>query len=453
MSLTSSPLVEDVLFLILSFCDIAAILAISRSSKYFYRLSSSKSVWLAAVSELVRKGFVYQEDGVVLGDLTKEQLVEKAKRAMLGPRTWGADHSDLGPPIVSREITLPSSVRNDDWLNFEVKLLLGGEYLFHRNWRLDCWSVCERKVVWTYKCCVEDAAVIAFAAQLTNTPDQAVVMTCQRTWKNTVERTNYVEVLTLDLKTRNSQSFMVARVPDGHGGNDPYSHPQICGDFAAVAVATDVMLFNWREGTWAKVAIENDPHHFARYCRFALAPGYAILILTLSDQDEDGDKYDVETIVLSPLAALPWASVDPVNPPGGVANARDLPRVHTEALPVVNKYASPSAILIAVHEHPLRNGVFRIWISVDRYNVPGILSYHRLNLAGARRNSGDGPILELRSATETDKNYVVVTRASFTGHTVRWDGRAFGGALIVVPKVPRSKGLEIRQIQFLIARN
>ncbi|KAJ7748388.1 hypothetical protein B0H16DRAFT_906213 [Mycena metata] len=233
---TSLPLVEDVLLLILSFCDIAGILTISRSSKYFYRLGSSKGVWLAAVTELVRKGFVPQEEGVVLGDLTKEQLVEKAKRAMLGPQTWGRDdHNHPGPPIVSR--TLPSSVRNDDWLDFEVKLLLGGEYLFHRNWRLECWSVSQREVVWTYKCCVEDAGVIAFAAELTDTLDQAVIMPCQRTRENTVERRNYVEVLTLDLKARNSQSVMVARVPDGHGGDDPYSHPQICGDVAAVAVA------------------------------------------------------------------------------------------------------------------------------------------------------------------------------------------------------------------------
>ncbi|KAJ7020328.1 hypothetical protein C8F04DRAFT_1403701 [Mycena alexandri] len=403
---SSEPLVEDVLLHILSFCDIVSVLAMTESSKYFYRLASSKSVWLAAVTELFRRGFVHREEDEVLHELSKDQLVEKAKRAALGPQTWRRNH--FGPPIVSTEITLHT--HNNSRTQFGVHLLPGGNYLFHNHSVLDCWRILERKIVWTYDC-TENARVLTFAAQLTDNPNQAVIMACQRTRENNEIRRNYVEMLTLDLKAGKSQSLIVARAPNGPGGDDTYSHPQICGDFAAVAVGFEVVLLNWREGTYAMVHIGNDLHFFSSFSHLALAPGYAILVVALSVRDEAGDEYEVQTLALSPLAALPWAPVDRVNPPKSVTSGSDLPRVHSEALPLLGEHTSNCNILISAHEHPLRNDLFRVWIYVDEV-IPSVLLSYNLDLRG-------DPTLGLRSTTNIGDFHIHGCGVSFSGHTVR----------------------------------
>lgn len=190
----SHGLVDDVIILILSFCDIAGILAMSevrlgtikfrsgtqlsaQSSKNFYRLASSKSLWVVAVTDLGHRGFIDRTPGKDLIDLSKEELANKVKRAVCGPNTWGSKHSTLA--VVSRMIVLPTDAgaREGD----SAKLLRGGEYLFHQIHEvLHCWSVAERRIVWTHKCTgrLEGASVVAFDVERTEVRNQAVVMTC-----------------------------------------------------------------------------------------------------------------------------------------------------------------------------------------------------------------------------------------------------------------------------------
>ncbi|KAJ7020346.1 hypothetical protein C8F04DRAFT_1242057 [Mycena alexandri] len=407
-----ASLVDDLVLLILDFCDVAAIIAMSETNKAFNRLASSKSVWLTAVTRVVRRGFVHREEGEVLSELSLEQLVDKARRAVRGPQTWALDR--LGPAVVSREISLPIE-QGAPRTCLEVKLLPGGEYLFHNHWDLDCWNIPERKIIWTYKCCVENARVTTLAAQLTDTPDQAVVMACQRIVNDLDVNRNCVEILTLNLKTGTSQSMLVARVPRGWG-TSPYEHPQICGDFAAVALTTNVVLFNWREGTYVTVDNPESSHHFRR---IALAPGYAILVLSLPEHENEGGGENIDTLVLSPLTVLPWAPVDPVNPPKNVTGASDLLRVHSYALPrreeptydgIPQPHTNVAHIYISVHEHPLRNDLFRLWIHIAH---PAILLRYDLDLRGSH------PTLQLHSTTNTARDWGVHRcGASFAGHTL-----------------------------------
>ncbi|KAJ7718622.1 hypothetical protein B0H16DRAFT_1608815 [Mycena metata] len=407
-------LVDDVVLRILEFCDIAAIIAMGQINKAFNRLVSSKSVWLTAITQLVRRGFVHREEGEILSELSVEQLVEKAKRAVRGPQMWALEHP--GPALVSRQISLPIE-QDAPRTCLEVKLLPGGEYLFHNHWHLDCWSVLERKIIWTYKCCVENARVTTLAAQLTDTPDTAVVMACQRIVGNDVHET-YVEILMLNLKTGTSQSMLVARVPIGRG-TSPYDHPQVCGDFAAVALTNDVVLFNWCQGTYVTVHIEDDPEFSPHFRRLALAPEYAILVLSLSGQEDEGGGENIDTLVLSPLTALPWVPVDAVNPPKNVTRASDLPRVHSYALPrreeptydgIPEPHMNGAHIYISVHEHPLQNDLFRVWIHVAH---PATLLRYDLDLRDGH------PTLQLHSTTNGARNWGVhQCGASFAGHTL-----------------------------------
>ncbi|KAJ7154123.1 hypothetical protein C8R46DRAFT_1197113 [Mycena filopes] len=357
------PPVEDVLLLILAFCEISSILAMSESSRYFHRLACQKSVWLAATTALARRGFVDERQGEpMLHELSKDQLVEIAKRAVRGPRTWRREYG--GPPVVSSKIILRSGTANLDCPEFEVNLLPGGRYLFHLHGVLDCWSIHERKIIWTQKCMREGSTISAFVAQLVDTVDQAVIMTCQQ---NSVTLQNHVEITTLDFENETSETVVIALVRSGSSSADDfnddgtYAHPQICGDFAAVSVRGDVILFNWRERINATVHFTDTPRFFMNFCRLALTPTHAIVLLP------------DERLELIALNSLPWTPVDEFNLPRAesVVSASALPSLHTEHLPAPAAYAygysnTPAYILMSAYPHPAQAGLFRVWLYINR---------------------------------------------------------------------------------------
>jgi hypothetical protein len=88
-------------------------------------------------------------------------------------------------PITSRKITLHPNIAADtpyDW-DLEAKLLPGGQYVLLQNWgKLECWSVFEDRLIWTHSCSMEDADVLVFAADFTDS-DHLMVLTGQRTSK------------------------------------------------------------------------------------------------------------------------------------------------------------------------------------------------------------------------------------------------------------------------------
>ncbi|KAJ7718634.1 hypothetical protein B0H16DRAFT_421597 [Mycena metata] len=400
-------LIDDVVLLILEFCDIVSILAMGESSKYLRQLACSKGVWLAAVSELVRRGIVHRMEGEVLHELSKDQLVEKVKRAVWGPQTWGREYR--GPPIISREITLPAD--HDGLYHFKLTLLPGGQYLFHlrtRGSQLDCWSIFERKIIWTHKGGMPSTTIMTFDAQLTTTSDHAVIMSCQRTQRGDLYE-NFVEVLTLDLRSGVAQSRMVARAPDGlgRGHAGPYAHPQISGDFAAVVVVTDIVLINWREEVFATIHIHSPSRLFMNFCRLVLTPEHAILLLLGPDKSE--------SLVVCSLAALPWTLVDGFTiPSGSAASASALPKIRIERLPPSEADTQTlGSIAMSAYESPTQVGLFRVWIHVNRQSLSRSHSY---NLDLRSRH----PTLELRSTTYLGQSTVQMCGSPFSGHTVQW---------------------------------
>ncbi|KAJ7154118.1 hypothetical protein C8R46DRAFT_1356872 [Mycena filopes] len=360
----SNFLVGDVVLLILKFCDISSIVAMSQSSKYLHQLASSKTVWLSAVKDLLRRGFIDLAPGEELNDLSKEELVEKVMRAVHGPRTWGSDH--LLPAVVSREIILREG--EGAHVHDQVKLLGGGDYLFHKHESmLECWNLVEERKVWTHEGIddLEGIEVVDFAVARTEVPGQVVILTCLTLDGTPFTEDNYLEIMTLDLEAGASESVLMLSLPecDGIPGHleTPFAHAQICGDIAAVAFGADVWLLNWRAKTRVTMDMQSDIERFPHQCRLALAPGYAIVMLDL----EDSDDPTTETITVCALAPLPWTPVHTPPTFPSTSAATTLHKLHSTPLPPFGPDGDPmtaAEIRMSVHESPIRRDLFRVWV-------------------------------------------------------------------------------------------
>ncbi|KAJ7462026.1 hypothetical protein FB451DRAFT_1562609 [Mycena latifolia] len=397
--LSSSELFEDVILLILEFCDISTVLRLGQTSRYFHQLASSKSVWLSLTTDLVRRGFIDRRPGELFSEFSTEELVRRVKHVTLGPRTWAHDYPYA--PVVTRKITLSLPTANDSWNDNEAKLLPGGEYVFLEHGVLDCWSVAEERVVWTHRCSVQEASVVTFAAQLTDRANEAVIMTCHRTGGAYSCRKNFVEVTTLDLISRTSRSVHVVRVPDTiYDG--PYAQPSIYGDIAVVAVSTEVILINWRTGCCVTVQIDGECHNVRALFRLTVAPQYAILVLP--------GPLGEERVVVSPLAALPWAPINASNTPASLIKASDLLTVHDERISF-DGHTSTVSIQSSVLESPVQRDLFRVWIHLVGDGGVALLSYNfRLQ----------GGVTDWRHRATMSAREVLYWGIPFSGHTFEW---------------------------------
>lgn len=121
--------------------------------------------------------------GQSLENFSVSELVDLAKRTVLGPETW-SQHSK--PVIAQKTIVYPNiSPGNDldDFLHLynEVKLLPGGKWvLFRRNWTLECWNVAENTLIWGYHSPSE--ADVLDSAEVVDGGQAAVIIMGQSTY-------------------------------------------------------------------------------------------------------------------------------------------------------------------------------------------------------------------------------------------------------------------------------
>ncbi|KAJ7248502.1 hypothetical protein C8J57DRAFT_1358401, partial [Mycena rebaudengoi] len=391
-------LVDDVVLLIVACCDICTALTLSQASRRFHRLVFTKSAWLHFVIDLMRRGFIDKRPDKIVGDMSTDELVEIVKRTTYGPRTWSLPHppaqehilqsvarfparflyamkcimkmdaqAKIPAPIASRKITLHPNIAADtpyEW-DLEAKLLPGGQYVLFQNWgKLECWSVFEDRLIWRHSCSMDDADVLVFAADFTDS-DHLVVLTGQRT-SNEPYR-NFVEITTLDLRSGVSSIILVIRAPDS-SFYPHYENPVIREDIAAVSLMNHVLLINWRAGSYITLMPNVS---CLRPDRLALAADH--LVLTLGTD-----------IAVVPIASLDkkWVPIDSLNEPSAanVVRIDDLSKCVSESLAVKGCPFDPvrAGILsdLVVHESPVRRGLFRVWLHArDGYDRAVLCSY------------------------------------------------------------------------------
>ncbi|KAJ7129159.1 hypothetical protein C8R44DRAFT_71646 [Mycena epipterygia] len=339
------------------------------------------------------------------------------------------------PPVEARRIILHPQIVTGPGILFwenEPKLLPGGKYVLFQNWgHLDCWNVFEDTLVWTHACSMYRATVLAFASELTE-DDQAVVLTCQRTWEDL--RKNFIEVTTLDLDSGISSLLLVSRVPDSSADN-PYSGCAVCGDIVAVEFSQlrKVLLINWRTASCVVILTSN-----FSLCRIALVPGYFMLTVC-----NPRGRHQLACSPLPPPAS--WAPIDGVHEPPseprlepGVFWAKDLPTSFTDKIVVAGRSVLHVARQeLAVFESPLQRERFRLWLHVAANGAAALYSYEFVIRGREAGVSG-------RRRSRVPATDFVLSSVSFSGYMIG------GPEVAILPPIAREdRDAEPRRINIL----
>ncbi|KAJ7918457.1 hypothetical protein B0H13DRAFT_1993021 [Mycena leptocephala] len=227
---------EDDIRSIFSFCDIYAVVSMSRTNRYFRRLSLDKLVWVDLVENIRRKGFV---DQLSLSDIlsySQEALVALVKSLLTGPASWN-------PPIEPKRKwfrstnSLPTQTLAEISAKYsEAKLLNGGEYVLFNNTTLECWSIRRDKLIWAYDKNGLEWSVCEFAAEVVDGGDSVNIIVCEILWTISRDDQSLAHIVNLDLKTGSSTGLLRIECPDknitssvphdSHSGPRPFSREQ-----------------------------------------------------------------------------------------------------------------------------------------------------------------------------------------------------------------------------------
>ncbi|KAJ7368904.1 hypothetical protein DFH08DRAFT_35664 [Mycena albidolilacea] len=452
-------LVEDVLIDILIECDVAGVLALSETSRFFHHLAFTNTVWHSLVTELVQRGFIdRRSDDEDLKDLSTEQLIGIVKRMLHGPKAWADRPSNFYSVALRRSLNLfkklvrkpaveaaaPLGEAKRIVLHPEIaqgpamspfvdtwnrsKLLPGGKYvLFLNSARLECWSVFEDRLVWKHipsLSTMDHTSVIDFEVEMAEC-EIAVIGTCQRTDPGE----QFVEITTVNFTTGVSDLELVSRVPE-----EPFDFGfecAVCGDIVAVylRLRSRVLLINWRTSSRILISAESIENS-----QIAVIPDY--LVVTL---DATHGKH---RLTFSPFASIAfWEPNDHVEPPSTHIPIADLPfySVLDEPLSLGSQPPCRSQGLkrsIWVHENPLQRGRFKIWLHTWFDGVPALCSFECV-----KHNAG----VSWRPLSTTPMPIQIYPRGmSLSGHTLGYC-RGYNG-LRIVPPDPTDKESARRQI-------
>ncbi|RDB30465.1 hypothetical protein Hypma_007000 [Hypsizygus marmoreus] len=218
-----TQLIDDIILIVLTFCDICAVLAASQASRNLHALAFSQKVWRALVGDLCRRFFLDIPLGARLDDSSTDELVNLVKRIVHGPRSWTASKgsSQHGPTVMLQTLLKPETLHGPGivaWPN-QAQLLPGGAFVFYENWgKLECWAVETKKLIWTY---AEEGTrwLDTFAVEATNG-----------------DYRNVIEILHLDLNTGNSRRLFNEHAHDTFYDN-PFSSLRVQGDYALADVS------------------------------------------------------------------------------------------------------------------------------------------------------------------------------------------------------------------------
>ncbi|KAF7346099.1 F-box domain-containing protein [Mycena sanguinolenta] len=272
---------EDVIRSVFSFCDIYAVVSMSRTNKYLRRLSLDKLVWTDLVANLWRRGFIDQASLSDIQSSSLDSLLALVKGLLTGPSSWNGN-ANLKPK--SRWFLSPKSRRVQNPIPVDMhtkyivhpreivasnlnqpKLLNGGEYVLFNNATLECWSIHRDELVWAYEKSGPEFSVVEFAAEVIDGGDSVNIVVCERSWtlSGTGSEQSLVQVLKLDLYTGSSTQLLLNRNPYGNVWN--FTDAKISGDIASVVVESwknvvgttpysHCILMNWKGKTELRLA-------------------------------------------------------------------------------------------------------------------------------------------------------------------------------------------------------
>ncbi|KAJ7240521.1 hypothetical protein C8J57DRAFT_1478147 [Mycena rebaudengoi] len=328
-------LAEDILHLILQFCDVYTVVSTTQVNKRFRAIALAKHLWIYLIEDLVARRLFDLPHDRSLQDYTTAELIEEVKKLVIGPRTWSRRRSRI-PPTVLRHIKI-SPPRSYDLLN-SLELLPGGKYLAAiYNTRIELWSVVTCVVIW----CLQ-AGWELYTIELLEYADTALIAF------ETPESCGTVKVLSIDLSSGESTEVFAIDLPEG---TTLFNAPMLCDGFLLCELQGNLYLLVHCHENQA-VVLQDFPrtrYYFWEHS-MKLLPGH--IVFTGSDAPHSNRVHVCALVSLSGMwrpATSVWLLEDSVN-------LRDIPAVATQELPFSDFYRA----MMVLYKSPLRHDAYKL---------------------------------------------------------------------------------------------
>ncbi|KAJ7608577.1 hypothetical protein DFH06DRAFT_1309112 [Mycena polygramma] len=258
---------EDILYVVLTSCDVCTVLSASRINKQIRTLALSKFVWLALVTNLIARYLIDLLSDPGFTNYSAAQLRGMVNRALCGPG-WVKAAAKSSPEIY-RQLSVQSPyIAPSLGCSLTVKLLPGGRFftLENHDGGLECWSVASARCIWSdLRRWLSHRPYAVDVVDDGNKARFLVPGSSERSFK----------IVQVDLGT--GISFDIFERPPGVEIGDWWMirDAVISGDFLVLTLnvygVLAVLLLNWRESTYLLF------HQTMTVPGMAIIPGHIIL--------------------------------------------------------------------------------------------------------------------------------------------------------------------------------
>ncbi|KAF7330911.1 hypothetical protein MVEN_02430700 [Mycena venus] len=340
---------EDVLLKVLIYCDAYTLLTVSRVNKFFFRITHTKSLWLALCANLVSTYLLDEGQSDDLENCSTAEIIQTVKRLVCGPQSW----SDGSPvPKLSRKLSIDIEIPHFGMLVTMVQLLPGGRYIVvHRLClRLECWNLATRQCVWTRS--LPELYAQPFRVQMVD-GGKAVLFLLFPVSLNT----RVIHIVRVSLATGFSEDLFSMPCPV-HA--DDCRNLVFFGDFFAITLRIRgwvVLLVNWSEERcilFNSNAITSAPAS-------ALSAGHFFLA-----DVKFHNTSSIPQLFIYPLKDLPVADWQATSSIGLQSrNFKTTQASPVDILSVTAWHGAPPSLYLTVHESPLRRGCLKITMNIS----------------------------------------------------------------------------------------
>ncbi|KAJ7239675.1 hypothetical protein C8J57DRAFT_1478354 [Mycena rebaudengoi] len=322
---------EDILYLIMCFCDVYTALSMSQTNSRYKRIAYAKNIWICLLRDLSARRLINLPHDLPLTDYSTAELIEEVKRVVLGPKTWS--RSSHSSPLVSRECSIP---RSPDIPFPSLRLLPGGRYLIvESSARIELWDAAISTLAWFH----EDNPPL-------NTRHVGLLDGGSAIYLSMTS--HLLTFIYIDLNTGHSADLYTVEPPS----NIRFSHrPTVSGDFFMCQLAWQTWPYRYLVGNWRTETTAILTHDIP--IELTLVAGH--IFFSTADQSPPHLRLTAVSI-REYLSHLQTARIPSINE---VVSICDLAVVVTQEIPFPER---PSRNYISIHKSPLRYDTYKLAI-------------------------------------------------------------------------------------------
>ncbi|KAJ7614849.1 hypothetical protein FB45DRAFT_936212 [Roridomyces roridus] len=287
---------------------------------------------------------------VHLEDCSTDQLIDMAKRMVLGPKTWSPTHKP-GPQL-EREVLVCFPENQNPGENPSVRLLPGGKYFtlcLDGGDELTIWEVGPTaRCIWRL-----GYRISAWSVEISDShEDTAMVIFHVLSATNT----RSIQIIEVNLLTGESTDVLRLPLPE-HIQNS--SRTTLLGDLFLLCLWPEILFVgNWRQKTYAWMRVPTGA------LQASLLPGH--IAITCANRDFANKRF----LSVYALSSLRWkliqglpTSWDPM--PWDIAH-----QIITETIPFASAHKS-EGLELRVYKHPIFWDAYRVTLHMSS-NIPNL---------------------------------------------------------------------------------